>query len=85
MKLKTIIVLLLFSAGALVVLKSVSKTSMDTCKDLLLENIEALAEDGENGFESVDCFSSGSVVCPEGGARVLRVEYFSVRDNVSLY
>lgn len=84
MKSKIIIIGLTFLSGTVISLRSMFNDPMDEYRGLLLENIEALAQ-GENENWSIDCVHTGTVVCPEGGARVLRVDYFSIRDKVSLY
>lgn len=84
MKFKIIIIGATLLLGTFIGLKSTFNTSVDEYNVLLLENIEALAQE-ENENWSVDCVHTGSVVCPKGGKRVSSVYYFSIRDKVSLY
>lgn len=85
MKLKVIIISSVILAGAFIVFQSVFNGSTDTYRELLLENIEALADDGENELGVPNCWGEGSVDCPKEGKTGDRVKYLSIRNEVSLY
>lgn len=84
MKLKIIIIGLTFLSGAVISLRSLFNNPVDEYKGLLLENIEALAQE-EVEIEDVDCRGNGSIDCPNEEGTGERVRYFSLRDKVSLY
>lgn len=84
MKLKFIIIGLAFFSGTTISLRSLFNDPVDEYKVLLLENIEALAQE-ETGVEDVDCRGNGSIDCPNEEGTGERVRYFSLRDKVSLY
>ncbi len=84
MKLKVITIGLALLTGAVIGLKSVFNAPTDEYKGLLLENIEALAQE-ENETGIPDCWGEGSVNCPKEEKTSERVKYFSLRDKVSLY
>lgn len=84
MKSKIIIIGLTFLSGAVISLRSLFNNPVDEYKGLLLENIEALAQE-EVEIEDVDCRGNGSIDCPNEEGTGERVRYFSLRDKVSLY
>ncbi len=84
MKSKIIIIGLTFLSGTVISLRSMFNDPMDEYKGLLLENIEALAQE-ENEAGVPDCMGDGSVDCPQEGKTGERVKYLSIRDKVSLY
>ncbi|MBR2360657.1 MAG: hypothetical protein IKJ42_00920 [Bacteroidaceae bacterium] len=84
MKSKIIIIGLAFLSGTVISLRSIFNTPVDDYNVLLLENIEALAQE-ENETGVPDCWGNGSVDCPQEGKTGERVRYLSLRDKVSLY
>lgn len=84
MRLKIIIIGLTFLLGTVIGLRSIFNNPVDEYKGLLLENIEALAQE-ENEAGVPDCMGDGSVDCPKEGETGERVKYLSIRDKVSLY
>lgn len=84
MKLKVITIGLALLTGAAIGLKSIFSNPVDEYNALLLENIEALAQE-ENDSQMIECYDIGTVNCPQKDVKVLHVEYFSLRDKVSLY
>ena len=83
MKSKIIIIGLTLLSGAFIGLKSTFNTSVDEYNALLLENIEALAQE-ENEIEKVICLGNGSIYCPKDGKTGEHVKYLGIRDKVSL-
>ena len=65
-------------------MRSIFNDPEDEYKGLLLENIEALAQE-ENETERVLCLGNGSVDCPIEGKTSEHVKYLSLRDKASLY
>lgn len=84
MKFKIIIIGATLLLGTFIGLKSTFNTSVDEYNVLLLENIEALAQE-ENEAKGPICYGNGSVKCPQEGKTGDFVRYFSLRDEVSLY
>lgn len=84
MKSKIIIIGLALLSGVAINLRSLFNDPVDEYNALLLENIEALAQE-ENEIEKVICLGNGSIYCPKDGKTGEHVKYLSIRDKVSLY
>lgn len=79
---RTLKLLTLFSVTLGVALTNKVKTSSTTNDDVLMSNIEALANN-ENGIVMNECYHVGAIECPIGG--YAECVFLRIDNDTSLY